>query len=151
MRTTTRTLLVALAAAALSGCAYHAGSYNYPGYQVGVAQTVRFGIVDSVRQVEINPAPTGVGTATGAALGGIAGSNVGGGSGQVAGAIGGMLLGGLIGSHIEADANKRLGIEVTVLLDSGQYIAIVQEADEPFRNGDRVRILSGNGTTRVTH
>ena len=151
MNDITRTLLVASLAAALSGCAYHAGSQNYSGYQVGVAQTVRFGVVESVRQVQISPAPTGVGTATGAALGGIAGSNVGGGSGQVAGAIGGMLLGGLIGSHIEADANKRVGVEVTVLLDSGNYVAIVQEADEAFRPGDRVRILSGNGTTRVTH
>jgi outer membrane lipoprotein SlyB len=150
MRTITGTLLLA-AAAALPGCAYHAGSYNYPGYQVGVAQTVRFGVVESVRQVEINPGPTGVGPAAGTMLGAVAGSNVGGGSGQVAGAIGGALLGGLLGAHIEADANKRLGVEVTVLMDSGTYLAIVQEADEAFRPGDRVRILSGNGNTRVTH
>ena len=38
-----------------------------------------------------------------------------------------------------------------MLLDSGKYIAVVQEADEAFRSGDRVRILSGRGTTRVTH
>ena len=40
---------------------------------------------------------------------------------------------------------------MTVLLDSGKYVAIVQEADEPFRAGDRVRVLSGRHTTRVTH
>jgi outer membrane lipoprotein SlyB len=115
------------------------------------AQSVRFGVVESVREVNIAPGNTGVGAASGAALGGIAGSTVGGGSGQVAGAIGGMLLGGLIGHNVEASANKRMGIEVTVLLDAGQYLAVVQEADEPFRPGDRVRVLSGNGTTRVTH
>jgi outer membrane lipoprotein SlyB len=42
-------------------------------------------------------------------------------------------------------------VEVTVLLDSGRYIAVVQEADEPFRAGDRVRVLSRHGATRVTH
>jgi outer membrane lipoprotein SlyB len=84
-------------------------------------------------------------------LGGIAGSHVGGGSGQIAGAVGGAILGGILGSNIERSANERQGIEVTVLLDNGKYISVVQEADELFRPGDRVRILSGRGTTRVTH
>ena len=35
-------------------------------------------------------------------------------------------------------------------LDSGQMLAIVQEADETFRPGDRVRILSDGATSRVT-
>jgi outer membrane lipoprotein SlyB len=69
----------------------------------------------------------------------------------VAGAIGGAILGGIIGQSVERSANERPGVELTVLLDSGKYIAVVQEADEDFRSGDRVRILSGRGTTRVTH
>jgi len=141
------------AAFALSagGCAYHAGAGDYRGYQVMGEQSVRFGVVDTVRPVRINPRETGVGTAGGAVLGGIAGSNVGGGSGQVAGAVGGAILGGILGQNIEASANERQGIEVTVHLDTGKYIAVVQEADEAFRPGDRVRILTGRGTTRVTH
>ena len=133
------------------GCAYHAGSGDYRGYQVMGEQSVRFGIVESVRDVRINPRETGVGSAGGAVLGGIAGSNVGGGSGQVAGAVGGAILGGIIGHNVEASANERHGLEVTVHLDSGNYIAIVQEPDEAFRPGDRVRVLTGRGTTRVTH
>jgi outer membrane lipoprotein SlyB len=81
----------------------------------------------------------------------VAGSNVGGGNAQIAGAIGGAILGGIIGQNVERSANERRGLEVTVLLDSGKYIAVAQEADEPFRAGDRVRILSGRGATRVTH
>jgi outer membrane lipoprotein SlyB len=38
-----------------------------------------------------------------------------------------------------------------VMLDGGQYIAVVQEADEEFQVGDRVRVLSGRRTTRVSH
>ena len=82
-----------------------------------------------------SPRDTGVGTAAGAVLGGIAGSNVGGGIGQVAGAIGGAILGGIIGQNVEKSANERQGVEITVLLDSGKYIAVVQEADEQFRVG----------------
>lgn len=147
------TMIVATAACAvlLGACAYPAGSRDYRGYQVMGEQQVRFGVVESVRDVNINPGSSGVGTAGGAILGGIAGSNVGGGTGQVAGAVGGAILGGILGSNIEKSASERHGIEVTVQLDSGKYVAIVQEADEAFRPGDRVRVLSGRGTTRVTH
>ena len=152
MKNTSTITAVALSALLLGACAYPAGSRDYRGYQVMGEQSVRFGVVESVRDVAINPGPTGVGTVGGAALGGLAGSTVGGGSGQVAGAIGGAILGGILGSNIEKSANERHGIEVTVLLDSGQYIAVVQEADEPFRPGDRVRIVGGgHGGTRVTH
>ena len=88
---------------------------------------------------------------SGAGIGMVAGSNVGGGSGQVVGAIAGTVLGGIIGSNIERSANDRMGIEVTVLMDSGKYLAVVQDADELFKAGDRVRVLSGSGATRVTH
>jgi outer membrane lipoprotein SlyB len=142
----------AIAALILGGCAYHGGSRDYRGYEVRGEQSVRFGVVEAVRDVRIGPRETGVGTAGGAVLGGIAGSHVGGGSGQLAGAIGGAILGGIIGQNIEQSANERPGLELTVLLDSGRYIAVVQEADEPFRAGDRVRILSGRGGgARVTH
>jgi outer membrane lipoprotein SlyB len=146
------TLTAALACITLlGGCAYNYGARDYRGYEARGEQAVRFGVVESVRDVRIQPRESGVGTAGGAVLGGIAGSNVGGGNGQVAGAIGGAILGGILGQAVERGANERPGVELTVLLDSGKYIAVVQQADEEFRNGDRVRILSGRGTTRVTH
>jgi outer membrane lipoprotein SlyB len=143
---------VLLAAAVLAAaCAYPAGSRDYRGYEVMGEQSVRFGVVETVRDVRLHAGESGVGTVGGAALGGIAGSNVGGGTGQVAGAIGGAILGGILGSNIERSANERPGVEVTVQLDNGQYISVVQQADEAFRPGDRVRVLSGRGATRVTH
>jgi outer membrane lipoprotein SlyB len=146
-----KTTAAAACLALLGGCAYNYGARDYRAYETRGEQSVRFGIVESVRDVHITPRETGVGTAGGAVLGGIAGSNVGGGAGQVAGAIGGAILGGIIGQGVERSANDRPGLELTVLLDSGKYISVVQEADEPFRNGDRVRILTGRGATRVTH
>jgi outer membrane lipoprotein SlyB len=141
----------ALAGALLSGCAYHAGSADYPGYEVMGEQQVRFGVVDAVREVRIRPMNTGVGSASGAFIGGIAGSHVGGGSGQAVGAIAGTLIGSIIGFNAEQAASEIAGIEVMVLLDAGQYIAVVQQVGEAFRPGERVRVLTGRGAVRVTH
>lgn len=144
-------LAIAACALVLGACAYPAGTRDYGPYEVRGAQTVNFGVVESVREVRLHGGETGVGAASGAAIGMVAGSNVGGGSGQVVGAIAGTVLGGIIGSNVERSANEQLGVEVTVLMDSGKYLAVVQGADELFRAGDRVRVLSGRGATRVTH
>jgi outer membrane lipoprotein SlyB len=153
MRTTNWKALgaAALAALALGGCAYHGGPDYYRGYEARSEQTVRFGVVEAIREVRIQYGESGVGAASGAMLGSIAGSHAGRGHGHIAGAIGGAILGGLIGQEIERSGNERHGVELTVLLDSGRYIAVIQEADEIFRPGDRVRVLSGRGSTRVTH
>jgi outer membrane lipoprotein SlyB len=144
-------VILATCAVLATGCAWNAGSADYRGYEVGGEQVVRFGVVESVRDVRISPRDTGLGATSGAVIGSVAGSHLGRGSGEIVGAIGGAILGGIIGQHIERDANLRAGLEVTVLLDSGRYIAVVQEPDEAFRTGDRVRVLSGRGSTRVTH
>ncbi len=138
-------------ALALGGCAYNAGSADYRAYEVRGEQSVRFGVVETVRPVRIQPGDTGIGSTAGAFIGGVAGSNVGGGSGQILGAIGGAIIGSIVGHNIERQSNEVPGVEVTVLLDSGRYVAVVQGADEAFRPGDRVRILSGRNSTRVTH
>jgi len=147
----TLAIAIALGAALTSGCVYNRGSGDYQGYEVMGEQSVRFGVVETVRDVRIMPRNTGVGATSGAFIGGIAGSNVGGGSGQIVGAIAGTVLGSIIGYNVEAQANEVPGVEVTVLLDSGKYIAVVQQAGEPFRAGDRVRVLTGRDAIRVTH
>lgn len=152
MRISGLTLVSVLIALALGGCAYpRYGSADYGPQGVRGEQSVRFGVVESVRLVRIQPRETGVGTAAGAVIGGVGGSHIGGGSGQIVGAVAGAVLGGILGQAIEQDANQRTGLEITVLLDNGKYVAITQEGDEPFRSGDRVRVLSGRGGTRVTH
>jgi outer membrane lipoprotein SlyB len=143
---------IAVSALVLGACAYPpAGPGDYHAYQTGSAQSVQFGVVESVREVRLHGPNSGFGGATGAAVGMVAGSHVGGGSGQFVGAVVGTLLGGLVGSNMEQAATERPGIEITVMMDSGKYLSIVQEAVEPFQSGDRVRILSGRGQTRVTH
>jgi outer membrane lipoprotein SlyB len=140
-----------LCAALLAGCASSQSGGVYSRDQVRHEQHVRTGVVESVRQVQIEGTKTPVGTAAGAVVGGIAGSNVGQGKGSTVGAVLGAVAGGIAGSAIEEAVTRKPGLEITVKLDSGSLISIVQEADESFRPGEKVRVLSGGGTSRVTH
>jgi outer membrane lipoprotein SlyB len=138
--------------ALLTGCAAPGlGGGNYTRAQARGEQTVRLGVVETVRDVVIDARDSGTGTLAGAAIGGVAGSTVGGGyRANAAGAIAGAVIGGIVGSAVEKNANDRRGVEVTVRLEGGKLIAVTQEKDEEFRVGDKVRILSGQGATRVS-
>lgn len=141
-----------ICAALIAGCATTPQSGSvYHASQTQNEQVVRTGTVESVRNVVIANPESGVGTMSGAALGGIAGSQAGSGSGQAAMSIVGALAGGLLGQRVEKNANNRPGVEITVKLDSGELRAITQTADELFRPGERVRLLSNGYNTRVTH
>lgn len=148
-------LAAALAAAllvALAGCAQPSPSGSvYDSYQTMNEQSIRTGVVESVRNVTIANPESGVGTMSGAALGGLAGAQAGSGNGQAAMGIIGALAGGILGQRVENQANNRPGFEITVRLDSGELRAVTQLADEMFRPGERVRLLSNGYTTRVTH
>ncbi|MGZ5200716.1 MAG: hypothetical protein ACXWC4_13170 [Telluria sp.] len=147
-----KTAAAVLLAAVLAGCAtppQSASVYHY--YQTQNEQIVRTGTVESVRNVTIVNPERGVGALGGAALGGIAGSAAGEGKGQAAMMVLGTLAGGLLGQHAEQNANTKPGLEITVRLDTGELVAVTQFADEMFRPGERVRLLSNGQTTRVTH
>jgi outer membrane lipoprotein SlyB len=146
-------LVVALAAAVgvLGGCASSMSGSAYTREQARQVQEVRMGVVESVRQVQIEGTKSNVGTAAGAVAGGIGGSNIGEGKGSAVGAVLGAVVGGIAGAAAEEGITRKQGLEITVKLDGGRMIAITQEADEEFHPGDRVRVLSGGGVTRVTH
>ena len=61
------------------------------------------------------------------------------------------MLGGVAGGAIEEIVTRKKGYEITVRLDSGRTVAIAQEADEEFKVGEPVRIVTGGGVTRVSH
>ncbi len=146
-----RVLALALAGI-LAGCATPPESGSvYNAYQTQNEQTVRMGVVESVRNVTIANPDSGAGTVAGAALGGLGGSQIGSGNGSAAVGILGAVAGGIIGNRIENQANHRPGFEITVRLENGELRSVTQLADEAFRPGERVRLLSNGYTTRVTH
>ena len=151
MRTIVRIGVAALALASLNACAPSLSGGSYTRDQAQREQNVRMGVVESVRQVQIEGTRSSVGPAAGAVVGGIAGSNVGHGRGAAVGAVLGSVAGGVAGQAAEQAATRQPGLEITVKLDSGRMIAITQAADENFRPGDRVRVLSDGHTARVAH
>lgn len=136
----------------VAGCATPTSSGRvYSSGQARQEQTVRMAVVESVREVTLDGSQGPVGTIAGGAIGGIAGSNVGGGRGSTVGSILGAVAGGVAGNVIERNVTRKKGLEITVRLDNNELRAITQEADEEFRPGERVRLLSGGGVTRVSH
>ena len=146
-----RWAVAAVAAVALAGCATSYRNDSYYRGQAYRAQSVELGVVETLRPVQIQGRQSGAGAATGAVLGGVGGAQVGGSSSaHAAGAVVGAILGGVIGNAIERDATKANGVEITVRLDSGRMLAIVQEGSvEEFRPGERIRVLSDGYMTRV--
>jgi len=162
MKTTNRSLgrlvvgAVIVSSLAMSGCAYNSSSADvYTSSQAQREETVRMGTVDSVRAVKIssnNGQPSGIGAIGGGALGAVAGSAIGGGRGSILTGIVGGLAGAVAGNTVENSTAMRDGVEITVRLDNGDMRAITQSATgEIFRAGERVRLLSSGGVTRVTH
>ncbi len=144
-------LLVAFITIFVSACASSNSGSVYKRDDARKVQTVKTGVVESVRTVKLEGTKSPIGTVAGGAIGGIAGSSIGGGRGSAIAAVLGAVVGGLAGSAAEEGITRKDGLEITVKLDGGALIAIVQEADEAFKPGDKVRIVENADTSRVTH
>ena len=139
------------AVALLAGCASDQSGDVYSRDEARQVQTVRTGTITALRPVTIEGTKSPIGAGAGAVVGGIGGSAIGGGRGSFVTAIIGAVAGGLLGSATEEGFTKANGVEITVKEDDGGSRAYVQAVNkgEIFRVGERVRILTGNGTSRV--
>ncbi|AXM96128.1 glycine zipper 2TM domain-containing protein [Pseudomonas plecoglossicida] len=137
----------------LGGCASSLTGDSYSRDEARRVQTVRMGTIEALRPVKIEGTKTPIGSGAGAIVGGVAGSSVGSGSGSIVAAVIGAVAGGLAGSAAEEGMTRTQGVEITVREDDGSmraYVQAVQE-NEVFRVGERVRILTVDGTSRVAH
>ena len=140
--------------AILTGCAFVAGCAQNPSAnpQAGEELDVRMGIVEEVRRVPLPAAADGfVGAIGGAAAGGIAGGAVGSGRGRQSASVAGTIAGSVAGRALESALSATEGLEISVRLDSGSVILVLQPAGETFKPGERVRVSSGARGARVTH
>ena len=140
----------AAAAVLLFGCVSQKTGDVYTRDEALREQSVRRATVESVRPVKIEGTRSGVGAVAGGAVGGIAGSTVGTGKTSNVAAVAGALGGGLAGQALEEGVTRKNGVEITVRLDNGEVRAIVQDDSEKFFTGQKVRLLTHNGVTRVS-
>jgi outer membrane lipoprotein SlyB len=149
MHKPTTLALVALTLVTLGGCAATDSATGYSRSQMQQAQSVQLGTILSIQNVKTKGDNNGLLTLGGAAVGGIAGSNIGQGKGAAVGTILGALAGGFGANAAQEGLGSKTALEITVKLDSGRMISIVQDPDVPLAVNQRVRVLSGRGTDRV--
>jgi outer membrane lipoprotein SlyB len=144
-------LTAVLLTVTVAGCAPKSMSGDvYSRERAQRVQIIEYGEVVEVRQVLIEGTKSGVGTVAGGVLGGALGSGIGRGAGTTIGVVGGAIAGGLAGSAVEEAATKQPGVEVTIRMDTGKTIALVQGIDPPVFVGDRVRVLRNpDGSARA--
>lgn len=145
------TLILLFSALIFTGCASSPYGDTYSLDDTQQIQNVSYGVIIKTEPVAIEGEGSVVGTIAGAAIGGILGSKVGGGSGSQIAAIGGGVLGGVAGNKAAQSASKRNGVNLTIKLDAGNTIAIVQEVnpDMLFQVGQRVQVNQQGNTARV--
>lgn len=135
----------------LGGCASNLNGSTYSRADARAVQTVRMGTIESLRPVQIEGTRTPIGAIAGTAVGGIAGSGIGGGRGSTIATVLGGVAGGMAGAAAEEGLTRSQGVEIVVREDNGATRAYVQavDANQVFAVGDRVRITSVNGASRV--
>jgi outer membrane lipoprotein SlyB len=136
----------------LSGCVSGLQGSTYSRAEARQVQEVEFGTVLSTSPVVIEGKQTGAGQLPGAVIGGVAGSSIGEGKGQQIFTILGAVGGAVVGSMLEEQATRTQGLELTIQMDSGKTLSIVQEVDsvDAFRDGQRVRVLTQGALARVS-
>jgi len=140
-------MALALVAGCATGCTSTSPSV-YSQHETMRLADVSEGVVVGVRPVEIAGDETPwVGAGIGAVAGGLAGNAIS--SGHGVGTVLGALAGGVGGAVIEKQVTKQQGVELTIRLDSGREVSITQPAGEDLRVGDRVRLATEDGRTRI--
>ena len=145
-------LSIGLVCFSLTGCVSGLEGSSYSRSEARQIQQVEFGAVLSTKPVIIEGQRTDWGELSGVIIGGIAGSSVGEGKGQQIATTLGAIGGAVAASVVEEKATRVQGLELTVKMDSGKILSIVQEVDEinQFQKGQRVRILMQGSLARVS-
>ena len=136
----------------LSGCA--TSPYEtVPNSAAGTTQTLDLGTVIATRTVKIEGQATNLGRYGGGIMGSAVGSTIGRGDGRVLASAGGAVAGAIVGQKVEKALTSEIAQEMTIELDDGRTVVVVQEmGDPPFQSGDRVSIMeTRTGIARVRH
>ena len=145
-------LSISLVCFSLTGCVSGLEGSSYSRSEARQIQQVEFGAILSTKPVIIEGQRTDWGELSGVIIGGIAGSSVGEGKGQQIATTLGAIGGAVAASVVEEKATRVQGLELTVKMDSGKILSIVQEVDEinQFQKGQRVRVLMQGSLARVS-
>jgi len=111
------------------------------------SQSDRYGTIANLENVQVDEKyKLGVGTAVGAVAGGILGSQVG---DSTTATVAGAVLGGLAGTYAESKIKNQNAQQVTVNMNTGGRLTILQPEDNRLREGMQVRVEGSGENARV--
>ncbi|WP_232522546.1 glycine zipper domain-containing protein [Chitinibacter sp. GC72] len=135
----------------LTGCITADSANVYKKNEMKQLATARAGVIENVRDVQIDDSSTSIGSIVGAVIGGVgASSNIGKGSGTVISGTIGALLGGLLGNQIEKNIMRKPAKELTIHMhDNGERLVVIQDADLALSVGQQVDVISDGQSARI--
>ena len=152
---------VSIASLCLAACSSSsAGKTRYPAGHEGVAHKFDEGTIVATHDVIVDGQATNMGTIVGTAVGGAVGAisktdiqdSTDVAQRGIATAVG-AAAGAVLARHIEKELTKHAAQQLTIALDSGELVIIIQKAREPhFYEDERVRVYTTpSGDARVLH
>ena len=137
--------LAVVTASTLTGCANRGMSgHTFPASGAQAIWNVEYGEVVDVRPVAVEGEISLLGILVGSAVGSAVGSGVS--DSRNAGTVG-AIAGAVAGGAIEQASSAMDAQQITVDLDSGSTVAIVQDDEDQFASGERVRVLTANAAS----
>jgi len=157
------TIAISIACASPSVFAVENGGRDYTTGETGRAYNIRTGVIVDMREVDLrqpqmnySPRPqfdtTDACAGIGIVAGGVIGNKIGGGNGRIIATLIGAAAGG-VGAKTACTPSQQKALELTIKLDSGAMVGLVQGIDVDIRIGDRVRLVEGQKTrvSRITY
>lgn len=139
MRTLISALLLSGLLATAAACAANPGGYRDNGdrtcYDCGTVSTIQPRVVEGQ--------PSAKGTILGAVVGAVVGHQFGSGHGQDAATAAGAVGGAMAGREIEKRGTDTI-YDVNIRMETGSSRVIIVSSLGSLRQGDRVRVVSGN-------
>ncbi|MDR1684998.1 MAG: glycine zipper 2TM domain-containing protein [Desulfovibrio sp.] len=137
-----------LVAALLSAC----GGKQYSDGDLRSVEAVRSGRVADVAEVQVKEEKSLAPAVAGGVIGGMLGSYFGLGTGRELFGLAGAAAGAYIGYGSDLSYRWYPALQLTIELDGGRMIMVVQGHSEYFVRGDRVRVVGlGDGRAVVQH
>ena len=121
-------------------------SSREPAYRVATpapAICAECGVVETVREVAVEPKGSGGGAVAGGVVGGIIGNQIGKGATRDIATILGAVGGAYAGNHIEKTVKEARRYDVTVRFEDGSTRTFSSDTPPAWHGGDRVRLQNG--------
>jgi len=131
---------------AVSPAPTYAATSHEPAYRVAAPAPMicnECGVVETVREVAVEPKGSGGGAIAGGLVGGLLANQIGKGATRNIATVLGAVGGAYAGNHIEKSVKESKRYDVVVRFEDGSIRSFSSDSMPAWQNGDRVRLQNG--------